>query len=117
VQTVPGETAKQVAATSDNLLKQVQAINGRLQSQAGAVQSLGNEVKALKGAVGNVDKLNSDVQALVTLQKERYLETLQKNNANANANTNRPVQFPRTNPPRPAGEPAANAPTATPVTR
>jgi methyl-accepting chemotaxis protein len=117
VQTVPGETAKQVAATSDNLLKQVQAINGRLQSQAGAVQSLGNEVKALKGAVGNVDKLNSDVQALVTLQKERYLETLQKNNANTNANTNRPVQFPRTNPPRPAGEPAANAPTATPVTR
>jgi hypothetical protein len=117
VQTVPGETAKQVAATSDNLLKQVQAINGRLQSQAGAVQSLGNEVRALKGAVGNVDKLNSDVQALVTLQKERYLETLQKNNAsasaNANANTNRPVQFPRTNPPRPAGEPAANAPTAT----
>jgi hypothetical protein len=71
--------------------------------------------------VGNVDKLNSDVQALVTLQKERYLETLQKNNAsasaNANANTNRPVQFPRTNPPRPAGEPAANAPTAAPVPR
>ena len=113
VQTVPGETAKQVAATSDNLLKQVQAINGRLQSQAGAVQSLGNEVKALKGAVGNVDKLNSDVQALVTLQKERYLETLQKNNASANANnnTNRPVQFPRTNPPRSAGEPALNTPT------
>jgi hypothetical protein len=64
--------------------------------------------------VGNVDKLNSDVQALVTLQKERYLETLQKNNANANANnnTNRPVQFPRTTPPRPAGEPAANIPPA-----
>jgi len=115
VQTVPGETAKQVAATSDNLLKQVQAINGRLQSQAGAVQSLGNEVKALKGAVGNVDKLNSDVQALVTLQKERYLETLQKNNANTN--TNRPVQFPRTTPPKPAAEPAANTPATAPVTR
>jgi hypothetical protein len=110
VQTVPGETAKQVAATSDNLLKQVQAINGRLQSQAGAVQSLGNDVKALKGAVGNVDKLNSDVQALVTLQKERYLETLQKNSANANANTNRTVQFPRASPPKPAGEAAANGP-------
>ena len=115
VQTVPGETAKQVAATSDNLLKQVQAINGRLQSQAGAVQSLGNEVKALKGAVGNVEKLNSDVQALVTLQKERYLETLQKNNTNTN--TNRPVQFPRTSPPRPAGEPAANTPPAAPAPR
>ena len=52
VQTVPGETAKQVAAKSDNLLKQVQGINSRLQTQAGAVQSLGNEVKALKSAVG-----------------------------------------------------------------
>jgi methyl-accepting chemotaxis protein len=112
VQTVPGETAKQVAASSENLLKQVQAINSRLQSQANAVQNLGNEVKALKGAVGNVDKLNSDVQALVTLQKERYLETLQKNSANTNTNTNRAVQFPRANPPKPAGETPANTPTA-----
>jgi methyl-accepting chemotaxis protein len=110
VQTVPGETAKQVAASSDNLLKQVQAINSRMQSQANAVQNLGNEVKALKGAVGNVDKLNSDVQALVTLQKERYLETLQKNSANTN--TNRAVQFPRANPPKPAGETPTNTPTA-----
>jgi hypothetical protein len=105
-QTVPGETAKQVAATSDNLLKQVQGINNRLQSQAGAVQSLGNEVKALKGAVGNVDKLNRDVEALVTLQKERYLETLQKNSANTNRE--RAVQFPRANPPKPPGEAPAN---------
>jgi methyl-accepting chemotaxis protein len=109
VQTVPGETAKQVAASSDNLLKQVQGINSRLQSQASAVQTLGNEVKALKGAVGNVDKLNSDVQALVTLQKERYLETLQKNSANTNRD--RAVQFPRANPPKPAGETPANTPT------
>lgn len=108
VQTVPGETAKQVAASSENLLKQVQGINSRLQSQANAVQTLGNDVKALKGAVGNVDKLNSDVQALVTLQKERYLETLQKNSANTN--TNRAVQFPRANPPKPAGETPANTP-------
>ena len=112
VQTVPGETAKQVAATSDNLLKQVQGINSRLQSQAGAVQSLGNEVKALKGAVGNVDKLNRDVEALVTLQKERYLETLQKNSAPSNRE--RPVQFPRVNPAaKPSSEagPATNSPT------
>ena len=95
VQTVPGETAKQVAATSDNLLKQVQGINSRLQSQASAVQNLGNEVKALKGAVGNVDKLNRDVEALVTLQKERYLETLQKNSASTSRD--RAVQFPRVN--------------------
>lgn len=111
VQTVPGETAKQVAASSENLLKQVQAINSRLQSQAGAVQTLGNEVKALKSAVGGVDKLNRDVEALVTLQKERYLETLQKNNASANANRDRAVQFPRTNPAKSAGETPAGTPT------
>lgn len=112
VQTVPGETAKQVAATSDNLLKQVQAINSRLQSQASAVQTLGNEVKALKGAVGNVDKLNRDVEALVTLQKERYLETLQKNSTATNRE--RAVQFPRTNPaakPNTETAPAATTPT------
>lgn len=114
VQTVPGETAKQVAASSDNLLKQVQSINSRLQSQAGAVQSLGNEVKALKGAVGNVDKLNRDVEALVVLQKDRYLETLQKNSANANASRDRAVQFPRANPVAPPSNPAPiTAPGAT----
>lgn len=111
VQTVPGETAKQVAASSDNLLKQVQGINSRLQTQSGAVQTLSTEVKALKGAVGNVDKLNRDVEALVTLQKERYLETLQKNSAASNRE--RAVQFPRVNPAKPASEasaPAAVAP-------
>lgn len=112
VQTVPGETAKQVAASSDNLLKQVQGINSRLQTQASAVQSLGNEVKALKGAVGNVDKLNRDVEALVTLQKERYLETLQKNSATSNRE--RAVQFPRVNP---AAKPSTETPpAATPQT-
>lgn len=102
VQSVPGETAKQVAASSDNLLKQVQAMNSRLQTQASAVQSLGNEVKALKGAVGNVDKLNRDVEALVTLQKERYLENLQKNNAASNRD--KAVQFPRVTPAKAPGD-------------
>lgn len=112
VQGVPGETAKQVAATSDNLLKQVQGINSKLQSQAGAVQALGSEVKALKGAVGNVDKLNRDVEALVTLQKERYLETLQKNN-NAQSRE-KAVQFPRVAPAKPADSAPATGPQNSP---
>jgi hypothetical protein len=114
VQTVPGETAKQVAASSDNLLKQVQGINSRLQTQASAVQSLGNEVKSLKGAVGNVDKLNRDVEALVVLQKERYLETLQKNSTATNRE--KAVQFPRANPPKAPAE-ATPAPVSQPVPR
>lgn len=113
VQKVPGETAKQVAATSDTLKREVQSINGRLQSQATAVQNLGNEVKALKGSVGNVDGLKRDVEALVTLQRERYLEALQKNNANANATANRErsLQYPRVQPAKP-GEAAATTPPA-----
>lgn len=99
VQKVPGETAKQVAASSDSVMKQVQGINAKLQNQANAVQSLGNEMKSLKSSVGNVDGLKRDVEALVTLQKERYLETLQKNNASTNRE--RAVQFPRAAPPKP----------------
>lgn len=114
VQGVPGETAKQVAATSDNLLKQVQGINSKLQTQAGAVQALGSEVKALKGAVGNVDKLNRDVEALVTLQKERYLETIQKNNSTQSRE--KAVQFPRVSPAKPADAPPAANPSNNPVT-
>jgi len=106
VQKVPSETAKQVAASSDSVMRQVQGINSKLQSQANAVQSLGNEVKSLKSAVGNVDSLKRDVEALVTLQKERYLETVQKNNSNASRE--RAVQFPRYAAPKPGEATAAS---------
>jgi len=114
VQKVPSETAKQVAASSDSVIRQVQGINTKLQTQANAVQSLGNEVKSLKSAVGNVDSLKRDVEALVTLQKERYLETVQKNNANTSRE--RAVQFPRYGAPKP-GEvsPQTGTPAAAPA--
>ena len=120
VQKVPSETAKQVAASSDTLKKEVQSLSGRLQTQANAVQNLGNEVKALKGSVGNVDGLKRDVEALVTLQRERYLEALQKNNASAAKE--RALQYPRvqpkgsdsgttsTAPPSPAAGPVVSTP-------
>ena len=113
VQKVPGETAKQVAATSDTLKREVQGINSRLQSQANAVQSLGNEVKALKGSVGNVDGLKRDVEALVTLQRERYLEALQKNNSSAAKE--RALQYPRIQPAKPGETPSPAAATPGPV--
>ena len=119
VQKVPTETAKQVAATSDTLKREVQTLNSRLQNQASAVQSLGNEVKALKGSVGNVDGLKRDVEALVTLQRERYLEALQKNNAAAVKE--RALQYPRVPPAKPGESPApatsAPGPVVTPVTK
>jgi myosin heavy subunit len=114
VQKVPSETAKQVAASSDSVIRQVQGINTKLQTQANAVQSLGNEVKSLKSAVGNVDSLKRDVEALVTLQKERYLETVQKNNANTSRE--RAVQFPRYGAPKPGeASPQSGTPAAAPA--
>lgn len=107
VQKVPSETAKQVAVSSDSVMKQVQGINAKLQGQANAVQSLGNEVKSLKSAMGNTDGLKRDVQALVTLQKERYLETVQKNTATASRE--RAIQFPRYTAPKPGGEAGSTA--------
>ena len=106
VQKVPSETAKQVAASSDSLMRQVQGINSRLQSQANAVQSLGGEVKSLKSAVGNVDNLKRDVESLITLQKERYLEALQKNNASSAKE--RALQYPRVAPKAAEAAPLSN---------
>ena len=110
VQKVPSETAKQVAASSDTLLKQVQGLNARLQTQSNAVQNLGNEVKSLKGSVGNVDGLRRDVETLVTLQKERYLEALQKSNSNASAQRERSLQYPRVSPAKPGEANSGSAP-------
>ena len=117
VQQVPEKTAKQVATTSSDLTKQVQALSGRMQAQAGAVQSqatavnaLGEELKALKGSVAEIAGVKRDVQALVTLQRERFLEVAQKQGqvvADANA-----LRFPRPQPARPAAGAGAAAPAA-----
>lgn len=114
VQQVPEQTARQVADTSSDLVKQVKALDGRLQSQAAATQSqanavrsLGAEVKALQGSLGEVAAVKRDVEALVTLQRERFLEALQKQGQTASDAA--AVRFPRAQPPRTA------APSAGPV--
>ncbi len=100
---IPAKTAAQVASSSQNLARQFEGINTRLQAQSAAVQALSRDVQALKGATANVEKLNRDVQALVTLQRERYLEAMQRNAAgtstNAERERERALQFPRVQPP------------------
>jgi flagellar biosynthesis chaperone FliJ len=75
---IPSKTALQVASSAQNMARQVEALGSRMQSQASAVQTLSREVQTLRASVGNVERLNRDVQALITLQRERYLEALQK---------------------------------------
>lgn len=112
VQKVPEALAKQMAASSSGVTKQVEGLGAQLKSQAGAVQALSKDVKALQATVGDVNVLKRDVQALVTLQRERYLEQLQKQAAAAQeARRPPPVQFPRPAPPTsPTAAPGANAP-------
>jgi hypothetical protein len=112
VQKVPEALAKQMAASSSGVTKQVEGLGAQLKSQAGAVQTLSKDVKALQATVGDVNVLKRDVQALVTLQRERYLEQLQKQAAAAQeARRPPPVQFPRPAPPTsPTAAPGANTP-------
>lgn len=93
VSNLPKEAAKSIEAGSQALVKQVGALDGQLKSQAGAISALRGEVKALKGAVGEVDPLKRDVQALITLQKQRYLEVLQQQNTSTNRD--QAVAYPR----------------------
>lgn len=97
-QKVPTETAKQVASKSDHMMRQVQSVGSGLQAQSKAVQDLSKEVQSLKAGLGQVDGLKRDVEALVTLQRERYLEVLQKNQAAAKNSPNRVLQYPRPTP-------------------
>lgn len=112
VQKVPEALAKQMAASSSGVTKQVEGLGTQLKNQAGAVQALSKDVKALQSTVGDVNVLKRDVQALVTLQRERYLEQLQKQTAAAQeAKRPPPVQFPRPAPATsPTAAPGANVP-------
>jgi len=102
VKEVPLQTAKSVGESNQVLAKEVKSLQGQMGSQAKAVASLGAEVKALKGTVGDVNDLKKDVSALVTLQRERYLEALQAQQRAAEAQQRQTqpvapttVQFPR----------------------
>ena len=78
VTNLPTQTAKSVEESNKALSTQVGALDAQMKKQAQAMASLGTQVKDLKGAVGDVEPLKRDVQALITLQKQRYVEALQQ---------------------------------------
>ncbi|KRP18623.1 MAG: hypothetical protein ABS23_07810 [SAR92 bacterium BACL16 MAG-120619-bin48] len=93
---VPDQAAKQVGEKTDQVIKQVTAktaevvaqvtrLGQDLESQGKMVSKLsdslgnvGKQIKSLEGRVSNVQKLNADVEALVTLEREKYLDVLQR---------------------------------------
>jgi DNA repair exonuclease SbcCD ATPase subunit len=96
IKALPDATAKQVEQTNGALAKQVDGLNAALASQAAAVKSLSAQVGSMGGRVGDVGKLKKEVEAMVTLQRERYLETLQKGvQAAEQKNQAKPLSYPR----------------------
>ena len=93
---VPDQAAKQVGEKTDQVIKQVTAktaevvaqvtrLGQDLESQGKMVSKLsdslgnvGKQIKSLEGRASSVQKLNADVEALVTLEREKYLDVLQR---------------------------------------
>lgn len=108
VSEVPNKTAQQVSTVGEQLTKQVQGIDAQLKTQSTAVQNVTKELQAMRSVVRDVERLNREVQALIALQRERYLEVLRQNQSRTQPENN--VQFPRrqaddATPPSAAGVP------------
>jgi len=112
-QGVSSQTAKEVEARTQALVRQVQALEGRMQAQATAVKSIADQMRSFQGNVQSSQALQRDVEALVTLQRERVLENLRaqpaakpaesvgtasSGRAPAATQPSRGIQYPRVNP-------------------
>ena len=76
-QGVPEETAKQLDAKNQILAKQVQSLDGRLQSQANAINSLSNIMKNVQGSMTDSNALKREMESLARIQRERQTLELQ----------------------------------------
>jgi len=81
---LPAKAAESVGKQSEAFTARVGEVETRIQSQqkvtadlAKSMQGLAGQVSSLRKQISNVDDLNKDVEALVTLQRERYYELLQ----------------------------------------
>lgn len=81
---LPSQTAESVGRQSEVFTDRVGEVEVRMQSQqkvtadlAKSVQGLAGQISALRNQLASVNDLNADVEALVTLQRERYYELLQ----------------------------------------
>ena len=82
---VPAATAKSVSAETGKFAVQIDKLSGALIAQgnkielvSGSVKKLEAQLKSFDGRMASVAKLNADVEALITLEREKYLEALQR---------------------------------------
>ncbi len=113
---VPAKTAETVGRQSEAFTLRVGELEGQIQSQqkvtedlAKSMQTLSTQVSSLRGSIGSVAELNKDVDALITLQRERYYELLQAQSQAMRTQAEAPpddvvVQYPNPEAPLPLPE-------------
>ncbi|MDE0762910.1 MAG: hypothetical protein ACJ04O_08445 [Cellvibrionales bacterium] len=82
---VPEAAAKRVSQSTAVVVKQVDALAGRVAKQSADVSKvtksvavLAKQLKSMQAQVGNVKALNADVQSLITLERAKYLDVLKR---------------------------------------
>jgi hypothetical protein len=73
-----GEKTDQIAAQVGNLGQDLEGQGAMVSSLSKSVSALSMQMKSLEKQVSNVKKLNADVEALIALEKENYLDVLQR---------------------------------------
>ena len=81
---LPAAAAESVGMQSEVFTNRVDQVEEQIREQqqslaalSKSLEGVGQQVGSLRGQLRNVSELNKDVSALVTLQRERYLELLQ----------------------------------------
>ena len=89
VTAVPEETANQVQKRTDGMLKELKALSGKLKEQEEIISNLKTDfkleisdvtenMKQVEATLKEVSSVKREIEALVVIEKERYLDTLQK---------------------------------------
>lgn len=96
-QGVPEKTAAQLDGKTQAMVKQVQAMDSRLQAQASALNRLSSQMQGLQGAVGDTGAVRRELEAQARQQRERQSAEAAANAAAAAAvrNRDRMVTYPR----------------------
>jgi len=82
---LPSATAEAVAEQTNTLTQQIAALEQSLDSQIGAssnvsaaVTKLGKRIGTLEGKLQNINQLNADLEALIKLERDNYLQVLRR---------------------------------------
>ena len=82
---LPSAAAEKVSAETVKVVAQIQGLENALDSQgkdigmvSNVVSNLGAQLEEFEERLENVQKLSSDVEALVVLEKEQYLKVLKR---------------------------------------